>query len=145
ILVLGSFYTVAETERVILTTWGKFDSVVGPGLHWKVPIAQAVRAYPVTIQSVSTDDSAGGLNSYTVDRQDAWVRVFYRINPDKVEFVYKNTPDFETKVYNLAVDRLKREMGKINTNELAAQRGAIAGQIRSVLEEVSMNTLGLEI
>jgi len=143
----GSWYTVAETERVVLLTNGSFTSVQGPGLHFKVPFLQSIHSYPVTIQTTGNMDAQQGLNTYTVDNQevDAWIQVFYKITPDNVEFVYKNVPDVDGKVYALTRDRFKREMGKYNTSEVAAKRGAIANDIRDILEQTAKQTLGVEI
>src|SRR5688572_24848158 len=77
VLLSGSFYTVAEYERAVLTTWGEFRAVVDPGLHFKLPIAQSVRRYPINIQQVTIEQ----VNTYTIDNQelDAVVTIFYRL------------------------------------------------------------------
>jgi len=75
ILAYQSFYTVAEYERVVLTTWGQFDKVVQPGLHFKLPIAQRIWRYPINIGQVTIERA----NTYTIDNQeiDATVTIFY--------------------------------------------------------------------
>ena len=91
ILVSGSFYTVAEYERAVLTTWGEFRAVVEPGLHFKLPVAQAVRHYPVNIQQVTIEQ----VNTYTIDNQelDATVTIFYRLPAEQLASIYRNVPD----------------------------------------------------
>ena len=44
LLVGGAFYTVSETETVILTQFGRpvGDPITAPGLHWKTPFVQDV-------------------------------------------------------------------------------------------------------
>jgi hypothetical protein len=103
ILVSGSFYTVAEYERAVLTTWGEFRAVVEPGLHFKLPVAQAVRHYPVNIQQVTIEQ----VNTYTIDNQelDATVTIFYRLPAEQLESIYRNVPDYEERVAAISIDR----------------------------------------
>lgn len=46
---LSGFYQVATQELAVITTFGKYDSVKAPGLHWHVPFPfQAARTENVT-------------------------------------------------------------------------------------------------
>ncbi len=47
---LSGFYQVGATELAVVTTFGKFDSVTTPGLHWHAPFPfQAARKEQVTV------------------------------------------------------------------------------------------------
>lgn len=35
---LSGFYQVAASELAVITTFGRFDRVTGPGLHWHMPV-----------------------------------------------------------------------------------------------------------
>lgn len=51
--ILSGFYQVAASELGVVTTFGKFDRVTGPGLHWRMPFPfQNARTEPV--ESVRT-------------------------------------------------------------------------------------------
>jgi regulator of protease activity HflC (stomatin/prohibitin superfamily) len=143
VLVSGSFYTVAEYERAVLTTWGEFRAVVDPGLHFKLPVAQAVRHYPINIQQVSIDQ----VNTYTIDNQelDASITIFYRLPAEKLEFIYRNVPDYEERVAAITIDRFKSEMGKVNTSQVAQKRGEVRDRIKEVLGATVGSTLGIDI
>ncbi|MCI0429546.1 MAG: hypothetical protein L0210_03245, partial [Rhodospirillales bacterium] len=142
-LLFSSAYTVAEYERAILTTWGEFEAVIGPGLHLKFPIAQAVRRYPVNIQQVTIERA----NTYTIDNQeiDATITLFYRLPADRLEFIYKNVPDYDVRVVAIAIDRFKSELGKVNTSQVAQKRGEVRDRIKDVLVQNIQATLGVEI
>jgi regulator of protease activity HflC (stomatin/prohibitin superfamily) len=142
-LVSGSFYTVAEYERAVLTTWGEFRAVVEPGLHFKLPFAQAVRHYPINIQQVTIEQ----VNTYTIDNQelDATVTIFYRLPAEQLESIYRNVPDYEERVAAITIDRFKSELGKVNTSQVAQKRGEVRDRIKEVLSATVESTLGIDI
>jgi regulator of protease activity HflC (stomatin/prohibitin superfamily) len=143
VLFSGSFYTVAEYERAVLTTWGEFRAVVEPGLHFKMPVAQAVRHYPVNIQQVTLEQ----VNTYTIDNQelDATVTIFYRLPAEQLESIYRNVPDYEERVAAITIDRFKSELGKVNTSQVAQKRGEVRDRIKEVLSATVETTLGIDI
>lgn len=49
-----SFYIVDQTEEAVLTRFGKFVGVSGPGMHYKLPFG-IDRVYPVKTQVVQTE------------------------------------------------------------------------------------------
>jgi regulator of protease activity HflC (stomatin/prohibitin superfamily) len=143
VLLSGSFYTVAEYERAVLTSWGEFRAVVEPGLHFKLPVAQAVRHYPVNIQQVTIEQ----VNTYTIDNQelDATVTIFYRLPAEQLESIYRNVPDYEERVAAITIDRFKSELGKVNTSQVAQKRGEVRDRIKEVLSATVEATLGIDI
>jgi hypothetical protein len=58
-----------------------------------LPVAQQIWRYPVNIRQVTIERA----NTYTIDNQeiDATVTIFYRLPPDRLEFIYRNVPDYE--------------------------------------------------
>jgi regulator of protease activity HflC (stomatin/prohibitin superfamily) len=127
----SSAYRVQEYERAVLTTWGEFSGVVGPGLHFKVPFMQSVAYFPINIREII----ATKVNTYTEDNQefDAKIVVFYRIPADSVEFIFKSVPDMKARLKALALDRFKTEMGKVNITQVAQKRGEVRDTIKGVL------------
>ena len=145
IAIFGSFFTVHQYERAVVTTWGKFTYIADPGLNWKIPIVQ--RAYPIRtdIRTLTPADPKG-VNTYTVDNQevDIYFNLFYRVPPANVGFIYENAQDYKERLFNIAVDRLKSELGKVNVAHVAEQRGIIRERIRKVLVE-DAKTLGVDV
>ena len=141
--IFGSWYTISEQERGVLTTWGKYARVVEPGLNFKLPFIQGIRKFPITMQSWDVND----VNTYTIDNQEinAKLSVFFRIPPESIEYVFKNVPDYEARVISLAIDRFKAEMGKINTIQVAQKRGEVREQIQMVIRQVVRDTIKIEV
>lgn len=139
----SSAYRVQEYERAVLTTWGEFTGIVGPGLHFKVPYMQSVTYYPINIREIV----AAKVNTYTEDNQefDAKIVVFYRIPADSVEFIFKNVPDMTARLRALALDRFKTEMGKVNITEVAQKRGEVRDAIKSVMAATVKDILHVEV
>jgi regulator of protease activity HflC (stomatin/prohibitin superfamily) len=138
-LVFASYFTVKEQERGIVTMWGQFGYVANPGIGFKIPLAQAVYAMPVDAQALrisdhTADNKEEGVNTYTIDNQevDIIATVQYRIDPKDVERVYKNFLNYKARLYEIVLDRLKAEMGKVNITHVAEQRG----KIRDAVEEI---------
>jgi len=74
---VSPFFTVGEYERTVVTRFGQFSSVAGPGLLFRIPFVNGLEAFPIGIQRMQKDH----LNTYTVDNQelDALVTLNYRI------------------------------------------------------------------
>jgi regulator of protease activity HflC (stomatin/prohibitin superfamily) len=143
LLMWTSYFTVSETNRGVLTTWGKFSEVKGPGLHFKVPFMQSVTAFRVDIQSFSEDK----VNTYTIDNQEleAHFTVNYRVPALKVENVFKNIPDYSARLHSLAIDRFKAEVGHVNVTEIAQKRGAVRDAIFKNLKIDADRLFGIDI
>lgn len=143
IVFLTTYFTVGQNERAVVSSWGKFSYVAEPGLHFKVPFRDSTKFYRNDIQSYSP---AKAVNTYTVDNQeiDIIFTVFYRIPPDRVQYVYENARDYDALLFKLAEDRLKAEMGKINTEHVAENRGKIRDAIKTTMLN-DAKTLGVDV
>lgn len=149
IVFLLSYYTVDQYERAVLTRFGNVVQVSDPGLHFKMPFMHNVHTYRTDILSLSTPKALNqgqGVSTYTVDNQEVHVvfTVQYRMRPDKVAFIYENVQDLEARLFQIAEDRLKAEMGKVNTSHVAEKRGEIRDGIKKVMQSATA-TLGIEV
>ncbi|HYC44805.1 MAG TPA: prohibitin family protein [Burkholderiales bacterium] len=145
VTLFASFFTVHQYERAVVTTWGKFSYVAEPGLNWKVPFVQSAHPIRTDIRTLTPGDPKG-VNTYTVDNQevDIFFNLFYRVPPANVGFIYENAQDYRERLFNIAVDRLKSEMGKVNVAHVAEQRGAIREKIKQVLVH-DAKVLGVDV
>jgi modulator of FtsH protease HflK len=66
IYLVSPFFTVGEYERTVVTRFGQFSSVAGPGLHFRTPFVNGLETYPIGIRRLQKDH----LNTYTVDNQE---------------------------------------------------------------------------
>lgn len=143
ILFLMTFFTVDQYERVVVTRFGKVVDIAEPGLHFRTPFVNSIHTYRTDILSIEPKTAA---NTYTIDNQEVDVifNLFYRIPPDKVAYVYQNVQDVRERLYNMTIDRLKSEMGRVNASHVAEQRGAIRERIKNTLLK-DTETLGVVI
>ena len=149
ILFLATFFTVQQYEMGVVTRFGQVVEVAGPGLHFRTPFVNSVHYYRTDILSLTTPkelNQGQGVSTYTVDNQEVHVifTVQYRVPAEKVAFVYQNVQDLRARLFQIAEDRLKAEMGKVNTSHVAEKRGEIRNGIKKVMQEATA-TLGIEV
>lgn len=84
-ILLGSWYTIDQTERGVITRNGAVIDTAEPGLHFKAPFIDSV--HPITLQ---THKQPYKMASYSRDQQPAelTVSVVYHVNTGKVREVY---------------------------------------------------------
>lgn len=140
---ISSYFTVEQYERGIVKTWGKISYVADPGIGFKVPFVQRVTYMRTDIRSISPSKA---VNTYTEDNQeiDILFTVFYRLPPDRVAFIYENAQDYYERLFNIANDRTKAEMGKVKLEHFAEHRGAIRDKIRETLKN-DAKVLGVDV
>jgi len=146
ILFFTTYYTIEEYEAVVLTRFGQIQSVnMAPGLNFKIPGVHSANFIRTDIQEMSNKDKA---NTFTIDNQevDVWYKLFYRIPKDeeRITFVWRNAQDYKQRLQAIVLDRLKREMGKVNTQNVASHRGELCDKIKNVVAEEA-KTLGVEV
>lgn len=148
IVFLMSYYSVSQYERVVLTRFGQIVQVSEPGLHFKIPFVHNTKTYRTDILSIdaSAINKGLGISTYTVDNQEVHVvfTVQYRLKPDRVAYVYENVQDLESRLFQIAEDRTKAEMGKVNTSHVAEKRGEVRNGIKRVMQDATSG-LGVEI
>ncbi len=139
----GSYFTVQQYERGVVKTWGKISYIADPGLSFKVPLVQSVTHMRTDILSLEPDKK---VNTYTADNQeiDVLFTVFYRIPPDRVAFIYENAQDYRERLFNVANDRLKAEMGKVKLEHFAEHRGEVRNRVKDTIKQDAL-VLGVEV
>jgi len=142
-VIFRPFFTVREVERAVLTRFGQYVGTYGPGLHLMMPLTDSVRFFRVDVQAVTIEKT----NTYTIDNQelDATVVVSYRLNPQDVEAVFKNAPDYQQRLYTLVIDRVKATLGQLNIAEIAQKRGDAAQRILKVVKQDAQRLLNLDV
>ncbi|MBI9101367.1 MAG: FtsH protease activity modulator HflK [Spirochaetales bacterium] len=168
VLILGfsltSFYMVDQTEQAVVLTFGKFNRITGPGLHFKLPMG-VEKNYNVPTQIIQTmpfgyrTEQAGINTIYSsgdypeesvmltgdlniIDVQ--WAIQYKIVDPKawlfNVEYKYETIRDISQSVINLLVgDRAILEvMGPERTN--------IAIQAQEMMNEIFKNYgLGISV
>lgn len=141
--IYGSYFTVDRHEVGIVTRWGAIRYTVGPGLHFKLPIADTATMYRTDIRAFQLTK----VNTYTIDNQelDAVFTVNYRIPAEQAERIFTSVPDFEQRLSTLTLDRFKAEVGKVNVTDIASRRGEVGKRVFDVLQKDASRLFGLEV
>lgn len=113
----GAFTTIAAGERGILTHWGAADETVtlDPGLVTIIPWVDGVVHMSIQTQLME----ATKLSAASSDAQEITtdVAINYRVDPDKVNWLYKNVGvDYR----DIVIDRTMKDTVKTNTAKFTA-------------------------
>lgn len=88
---LSGFFQVGAADRGVITTFGKFDRVVGPGLHWHAPFpfqsavtekVTELRETLVPAGGTQRGSSAGLMLTGDKNIVDVVIRAQWQINPE---------------------------------------------------------------
>ena len=139
----GSYFTVAQNERVVVTNFGRFSHVAGPGLNFKIPFVQATEAYRIDLSQVAIKN----LSTYTIDSQEIHADIVtqYRLPEENIQKVFSEVRDYRERLQSMVVDRFKSELGKINVNDFSGRRGVIVQTVLRALKDEAARLYGLEI
>src|SRR5258706_13903082 len=91
-VVLGSWYTVDQTERGVLLRNGAVIGTAQPGLGFKEPLIDSVEKISVRTTTYTWDK----MNSYSFDHQPADLKISLtlRASPDKYRTSTPNSEDW---------------------------------------------------
>ena len=146
VLFLSTYFTVEQNERTVVTRWGQFSYVAEPGLHFKMPFSDSIHDYATDILSFTTEKP---INTFTADNQEVDIvfTVQYRVPPDPkvIEWLFNNNRNYVNNARAMVIDRVKAEMGKMNTQTIAQQRGAIRDRIFATISEDVRKEQQLEV
>ncbi|CAM3874848.1 FtsH protease activity modulator HflK [Xenorhabdus thuongxuanensis] len=130
--VVSGFYTIKETERGVVTRFGKFNHVVQPGLNWKMTFIDHVRA--VNVESIRDLATTGAMLTSDENVVLAEMNVQYRVtDPAAYLFSVTNPDDSLRQATDSAV---RGVVGKysMETN-LTEGRTIVRNDTQKVLEE----------
>lgn len=107
-IVFGSWYTIDEGERGVITRNGAVTGVATPGLGFKMPVMDDVTSISVRTEIMRFE----GLQAYSKDQQTATMKVSvnYRIVPEEVKNVYTQWGSAEGLAARLVQPRVNEEL-----------------------------------
>jgi len=141
VVLLGSFYTIQSGQQGILLTWGRAEpGSIGPGLHFKIPIAQSVVKFNVRTQKLGADASQGTYETAaSKDLQNVKVNVIvnYHLIESKVPEIYTAIgPAYEDTVMVPALhDAFKAVTARYTAEELITKREDVRAGVQELLTE----------
>lgn len=129
---VSGFYTIKEAERGVVTRFGKFSHLVGPGLNWKPTFIDAVRA--VNVESVRELATSGVMLTSDENVVRVEMNVQYRVTePEKYLFSVTNADDSLRQATDSA---LRGVIGKYTMDKILTEgRTIVRTDTQRVLEE----------
>src|SRR5450631_811046 len=137
IALLGSWYTVDQTERGVLLRNGAVIGTAQPGLGFKVPLINGVEKISVKTATYTWDK----MNSYSYDQQpaDLKISVTLRASPDKVSDLYAKFGLLDTAVNQVVSpvvnQQVKVVFGLYTAIKAIQERGALNSSIKDAIPD----------
>jgi membrane protease subunit HflC len=150
LLVIGisqSLYIVSETERAVKLRFGEiveFD--VPPGLHFKLPIVNAVRKFDARILTLD----AAPQSYLTSEKKALSVDSFVKWRVSDVAKYFTTTGGDEERLRRLLIQRvdagLRNEFGSRTVKEVVSgQRDELMDKLANQLNIIAKDELGIEV
>jgi regulator of protease activity HflC (stomatin/prohibitin superfamily) len=137
IIVLGSWYTVDQTERGVLLRNGAVVGTAQPGLGFKIPVIDSVEKISVKTATYTWDK----MNSYSYDQQpaDLKISVTLRAAPEKVADLYAKFGRLDSAVNQVVSpvvnQQVKVVFGRYTAVKAIQERGALNSAIKDAIAE----------
>ena len=133
--ILGSFFTVSEGQKALVTTFGKAsERIYSAGMHIKLPLVQSVKRFDV--KTIRADYKT---QTYTKDIQTATITVSYSYNliaNDIVATYREYGNDWQQRIlYPNLEQAVKSEVGTWNADTMVANRDKVAENILKSLQQ----------
>src|SRR6266550_7845867 len=136
-VVLGSWYTVDQTERGVLLRNGAVIGTAQPGLGFKVPLIDSVEKISVRTATYTWDK----MNSYSFDQQpaDLKISVTLRAAPEKVSDLYAKFGRLDAAVNQVVSpvvnQQVKVVFGRYTAVKDIKDRGALNSAIKDAIAD----------
>jgi regulator of protease activity HflC (stomatin/prohibitin superfamily) len=136
-LLLGSWYTVDQTERGVLLRNGAVVGTAQPGLGFKVPVMDSVEKVSVKTATYTWDK----MNSYSYDQQpaDLKISVTLRAAPEKVADLYAKFGRLDAAVNQVVSpvvnQQVKVVFGRYTAVKAIQERGTLNSAIKDAITD----------
>ena len=134
-LFLHPWIQIGAGERGVVLNFGAVQkTVLGEGLHFRVPIMQKIARMDVKVQKATTDAAAASSNLQDVS---STVAINYHIVPDKANIVYQSLGiEFKERIIDPAVQEVvKAVTARYTAEELITKRSAVSDAMKLNLTE----------
>ncbi len=127
-IAMGSYYTVDQQERAVVTQNGAVVEETGPGLHFKTPWVESIHKFEVTTTRINYKDYKFPFHSFDQQEGTASVSMNYHIEADKVREVYSQFGDniSSTKIEPTFQQEVGNAFGKVTAQQIINGRSAVS-------------------
>ncbi len=150
IIGFGSFFTITEQERAVVTTFGRAKAITESGLHLKIPIIQRVHRVDTTIQGFPIGYEEGTNRSIEneavmITRDFNFVNVDFFVEyqiSDPIRYLYASS-DPVAILKNIAQSNIRSIVGSYDVDDvITSGKHEIQSKIK---EEIVANLLEHDI
>lgn len=156
-VVMGSFYTVSETESVVLTTFGKAALVDEKGLHFKIPYIQRATSVDTTVRGIQigySENQEG--ETYSIEHESIMITsdynfidcdfyISYQVT-DPIKYLYNSdNPDFILK--NIAMSSIRSTVSAYTVDTaITTGKAEIQSNVKAmIIDELEKEDIGLTL
>jgi len=156
-VVSSAFYTVSETESVVLTTFGKATLVDEKGLHFKIPFVQKATSVDTTVQGIEIGygNNPDG-SSYSVEHESVMITsdynfidcdfyISYQIT-DPIKYLY-NSDEPDVILKNIAMSSIRSTVSAFAVDTaITTGKSEIQANVKSmIISELEDQDIGLTL
>jgi regulator of protease activity HflC (stomatin/prohibitin superfamily) len=142
VAVFGMFVLVRQQGSVVIERLGKFNRILGPGLHLKLPLFErAAGRLSLRIQQLEVPVETKTKDNVIVSVS---IAVQYKVPPDNVEKAYYQLEDPERQIESYVLASVRGEVPKMDLDDLYENKDQVAGAVEAELKQ-SMEDFGYQI
>lgn len=157
IIVQSSFYTVTETESVVVTTFGKAALVDEKGLHFKIPFIQQITKVDTTVRGIEigyTEDGNG--NAQSIEHESIMITsdynfidcdfyISYQVT-DPIKYLY-NSDEPDTILKNIAMSCIRSTVSAFTVDSaITTGKSEIQSNVKAmIIEELEKQDIGITL
>lgn len=135
--VLSPVATVPNGHRGVMLTFGKAaEEPLGEGLHFRIPLAQALYRMPVQVQRSETQSEAA---SKDLQRVNTTVVLNYHVQPSEVVRVYRELGVFENiepRIIDPSIqEAMKAVTARFTAEQLITKRPEVSADIKNAVDD----------
>jgi regulator of protease activity HflC (stomatin/prohibitin superfamily) len=136
------FVLVHQQRSVVIERLGKFNRVLGPGLHLKIPLFERVAGkLSLRIQQLEVPVETKTHDNVIVSVS---IAVQYRVPNDNVEKAFYQLENPESQIESYVLASVRGEVPKMKLDDLYENKDQVAGAVETELKE-SMEAFGYQI
>ena len=136
------FVLVHQQDSVVIERLGKFNRILGPGLHIKIPLLErSAGRLSLRIQQLEVPVETKTNDNVIVNVS---IAVQYKVPPDNVEKAFYQLDNPEGQIESYVLASVRGEVPKMKLDDLYENKDQVAGAVEVELKE-SMAAFGYQI
>lgn len=148
LLITFSIMPIAKNERAIVYRFGTYQSVLGPGVHFRIPLITDPVLIDITQRDISVGSADIANKTYTADGRSVIfiLTVNCQLDPQKYRYIYDNNllwndygpvTDYTLSIKSFAYTGLASAINSFTARDLIEQREIVLKAIKqSVRDEL---------